>query len=136
MVSGPIPPYNNPPIEPQYYQPSRFVISGITLGSTTTITTTANVNYVVLQQVRILVPPAYGCIEIDGQTGFVLSLPNPNQVVVSINSSRYSAFISSIFPTQPQIVAIGDINSGPINANGSQFQNIYIPGSFINISPN
>ena len=44
---GPTPAYNNPPIEPQFYQPSRFVISAISNGNPTTVTTSEENNYVV-----------------------------------------------------------------------------------------
>jgi len=134
VISYPTPPYSNPPIEPQYYQPSRFQISNIQIGTTTIITATANMNYVVAQQVRILVPNGYGCRQINELTGFVLSLPNPNQVEVSINSNFFDPFVNTNLNQVPQIVAIGDINSGAINtANTNNETNI--PGSFINISP-
>ena len=56
VISYPTPPYQNPPIEPQFYQPSAFVISAITLGPQTTITTTVNNNYVIGQLCRLIIP--------------------------------------------------------------------------------
>jgi hypothetical protein len=135
---GPIAPENNPPINPQYYEPSRFVISALTLGIVTNITTSVPHNYVVGQQIRVLIPPFYGTYQISGQQGYVISVPSSTQVIVDINSSGANAFVSSpsYGPTQPQIVAIGDVNSGVINSNGRKGNGTFIPGSFINISPN
>jgi len=42
VLSPPIPPYQNLPIESQFYQPSQFFISAISLGTTTTVTTTVD----------------------------------------------------------------------------------------------
>lgn len=134
--SGPVPAYSNPPINPQYYQPSRFVISAVTNGSTTLITTAVNHNYVIGQTIRVLIPNTYGCVQINGQQGNVISIPAANQVVVTIDSSNANSFQQGVVITPPQIIAIGDINSGFINATGRIGSGTYVPGSFIDISPN
>lgn len=138
-IKGPIAPYSNLPIEPQFFQPWRFVISNITLGVTTTvmmvIPSITTLNYVVGQEVRLIIPPLFGCRQLNGQTGFVLSVIPPNQVIVSINSVGGDPYIASTATTQAQILAIGDINSGPINAQGRVNNGTFIQGSFINISP-
>lgn len=135
--SGPQAPESNPPINPQYYQPSRFVISAITEGTSTTVTTLVDHNYVIGQLVRLLIPPTYGAQGLDEQQAYVTSIPALNQVVLNINSKGMNPFIPSpVFgPTPPQIVAIGDINSGQINDEGRINNLTYIPGSFIDISP-
>lgn len=144
VISYPIPPYSNVPIQAQYFQPSRFVISAVSLGINTTFTTTANLNYVIGQQVRILIPSSFGCTQLNETQGYVLSIPSANQVVVSINSSvNVDPFIASSItsPSSPQILAIGDINSGYTSSTGRSVPtingntNTQIPGSFINISP-
>lgn len=135
---GPTPPYNNPPIEPQYYQPGIFFISEISTGTTTTVTTSVNNNYVVGQNVRLLIPKFFGAYQINNQQGFVLSVPFSNQVIVGINSQVCDPFIPtpSYGPTLPQIIAIGDTNTGIISSTGRTVPTTAIPGSFINISPN
>lgn len=134
-ITGPIALYNNLPINAQYYQPSQFFISTITLGTTTTITTTVDHNYVIGQQIRLIIPPTFGCRQLNEQTGFVLSIPSATQVVVSINSVGGNVFTSSSAITQPQILAVGAINSGALNQVPA-FTGTYIPGSFIDVSPN
>lgn len=144
-IIGPVPPFSNPPIEPQNFQPSQFVITGLTFGITTTVTMANGTNgvapnYVIGQQVRLLLPSKYGARQLNEQTGFVISLPNTNSVIIDINSLGTDPFISSptFLPfqsqTPPQIVAIGDFNSGIIATNGRINLNTTIPGAFLNNS--
>jgi len=133
--TAPIAPYNNLPIESQDYEPSRFVISAVTLGQTTTITTTTAMNYVVGQLVRLIIPPTFGCRQLNEQKGYVLSLPATTQVVVGINSAQnVDPYVASSATTKAQIIAVGDISNGQINSSGRVSNGTYIPGSFINIS--
>ena len=136
VISYPTPPYRNPPIEAQYYQPSRFVISGITLGVTTTVTTVGNHNYVVGNQCRLLIPNGYGSTKLSEKKGLVISVPTANTVILDLTSIYADPFIAASLPQQPQILAVGDLNSGAINASGNMATSTSIPGSFINISPN
>jgi len=141
VISYPVPLYANLPIEPQYYTPWRFVISAISLGVTTTITMVipaiTDLTYVVGQQVRLIIPPTFGCRQLNGQTAYVIAVNLPDQVVLDINSSQnVDSYIASAQPTPAQILAIGDILAGAINNNGTQNQTTYVIGSFINVSPN
>ncbi len=136
VISYPIPLYSNVPIHVEFYQPSRFVISAVALGPTTTITTTVSHNYIVGQLVRLIIPPSFGCRQLNETQGYVLSIPTTTQVVVAIDSSKnVDPYTTSSASTVAQILAIGDINSGQINSNGVNSTLNYIPGSFINISP-
>lgn len=137
FFSGPIAPERNPPINPQYYQPGVFFITAITLGATTTVTTSVNHNYVIGQLCRLLIPQSYGSYQLNEVTGNVISIPTANQVVLDINSTNADAFVASpaYGPTKPQIVAVGDVNTGTINATGRSANGTFIPGSFIDISP-
>lgn len=106
-ITPPIAPENNPPITPQYYQPNRFIISSITNGQTTIVTTSVNHNYVVGQEVRLIIPSTYGARQLNETKGLVLSIPAPNQVVLNINSSNADSFIS----TNVQTVITGASNA-------------------------
>jgi hypothetical protein len=135
-IVGPIAPYSNVPIHAEFYQPQRFVISAITLGQTTTVTTSVDHDYVIGQEVRLLIPPGYGCRELNQETGFVISIPASNQVVLTIYSLNGNPFITPPSSIQdPQIVAIGDISEGVQNSSGRNNTGTFIPGSFINVSP-
>lgn len=135
VISYPIPAYSNVPIEAQYYQPSRFVISAVTLGQTTIVTTTEDVNYVLGQQVKLIIPPTFGCRQLNEKTGYVLSLPADNEVEIDIYSAGGDPYQASSASTVAQILAIGDINQGATNATGRADTSTFIPASFINISP-
>jgi hypothetical protein len=143
VLQGPQAPESNPPIQPQYYKPSEFVITAITPGVATTVTTATSPfgvsnNYVIGQLVRFVMPSAYGMRQLDQKTGYVIALPGLNQVTVNINTlNNYDSFISSpsYGPTKPQLIPVGDVNSGIINASGRISNGTTIPGAFINISP-
>jgi hypothetical protein len=134
VLSAPIPPFQNLPIRANFYNPSRFVISDITLGQTTVITATEDMDYVVGQLVRLIIPAPYGTTQLNDRQGYVISLPSDDQVEIDIDSSQMNAFISVSAHQQPQILPIGDVNSGVINNNGRIAVGIAIPGAFINVS--
>lgn len=135
IISYPIPAYQNVPIESQFYQPRSFVISNITLGQLTTVTTIQNMDYVIGQLVRLVIPPTFGCTSLNQQTGYVIAIPAANQVTLNIYSANADPFKSSALTTKPQIIPIGDVNTGVTNNQGRSSNRTYIPGSFINISP-
>jgi hypothetical protein len=133
---GPIPPWNNPPIQPQNFSPSNFVISNITLGIQTLITTSDNHNYVIGQNVRLIIPSGYGCTQLNEMESLVIEIPELNQVLLNLDSSvNVNQYIAAGLKQQPQINAIGSINSGNINASGNLNTSITIPGAYENISP-
>jgi len=243
VISYPIPAYSNLPIESDFYQPSRFVISNVFLGKTTVVNTTADMDYVVGQEIRLIIPREFGCYQLNNVKGYVQDfilgnienlilsqtdntttystnvlasltsfLPNieiipnsfqiavaylnasqqtfykddgfgnlnyvlgtytissgtidyttgdvvlnfnvnpgirnvkttfsytpnlaSNQVGIDIDSSiNVDPYVSAISNQTAQILAIGDISNGQINSNGLNLNLTYIPGSFINISP-
>lgn len=138
VLSPPIPIYQNLPIHAEFYQPTRFVIEDIILGVTTLVITVLDHDYVIGQNVRLIIPADFGCFQLNEVQGYVVSIPSRNQVEINIDSSRnvdpYIAS-SSTFPCVAQILAIGDLNNGQINTSGRISNITYIPGSFINISP-
>lgn len=136
VITYPVPYYNNNiPIHAEYYQPSRFVISNVTLGQTTIVETTEDNNYVIGQLVRLFIPDGYGCVQLSGKTGYIISFPAANQAEVLIDSSQnVNQFIAASETNEPAIIPIGDGNSGAINASGRINLGTTIPGAFINIS--
>ena len=133
----PTPAYNNPPIEAQNFAPSRFVISNIAIGTTTTVTTSVPHNYVIGQLTRLIIPSTYGSYQLNEQTGYVIGVPTPTTVTLDLISQNVDPFIPSPIygPIPPQILAIGDENSGLISSTGRVVPTTTIPGSFTNISP-
>lgn len=115
---------------PYLYAPGANIISGITLGSTTTIDTTSAHNFVVGQEVAFRVPTQWGTTQLNSLPnstipgspiyGYVVSVTDYNTVVVNINSASYTAFNSNqtVASTSglsyAQIVAVGDVNTGGV----------------------
>jgi len=135
-IVGPVPFGTNFPIESDNFQPSQFTISAITLGETTTVTTSSDNNFVVGQNVRLLIPTQCGSRPLNESQGIVISKPASNQVIIDIPSLGMNSFIAAAASDQiqPQILPIGDINSGQINSSGRISNITYVNGSFINIS--
>lgn len=131
---GPVPPENNPPIEPENFKPRVFDISAITLGETTIVTTDVDHDYVIGQVVRLLIPYTYGSFQLNGMQGNVIAIPADDQVTLNIVSTNANAFVIGSTTTPAQIAAIGDVNTGTINSSVRSISTL-IPGSFQNISP-
>ena len=72
---GPRAPERNPPIMPDFYLPRVFYIEAIAEGITTLITTTKPHNYVIGQTIRLIIPPTFGCRQLNEQQGTVISIP-------------------------------------------------------------
>jgi hypothetical protein len=135
IIQGPVALYNNVAVNPQYFKPRAFAISAIALGVTTTITTVLDMDYVIGQEVRLLIPPGDGCRLLNQTTSFVIALPSANQVTLNINSIGNDSFNSTNTMQSAQIVAVGDVNTGAVNEEGRRNNITYVPGAFRNISP-
>lgn len=124
---------------PFLYAPGVSIINGITTGSTTTITTTTPHNLVVGDEVTFRIPTAYGTTQLNSIPtpaggipgspvyGFVTSVTNSTTVVVNLNSTGYTAFAtnqtiaSMVGQSFPQMVAVGDVNTGGLAYSGGNF---------------
>lgn len=135
VITRPVPLYANVSIHSEYYEPDRFVITAVDLGPTTTITTSVDHNYVIGQQCRLVIPPTFGCRQLNGISGFAINLPTDNQVTLDINSIGFDPYVSSSATTVAQILAIGSINTGATNTSGRADNATTIPGAFIDVSP-
>ncbi len=113
---------------PFLYVPEDNVISAITLGNTTTITTTMYHNFEVGQEVAFRIPNQWGTVQLNSLPnvlipgspvyGYVISVTDNWTFVVNINSSAYTAYTDNIAVasvpglTFPQVLAVGDVNTG------------------------
>jgi hypothetical protein len=134
-IVGPIAPYSNLPIQSQFYQPRRYQISDVTKGFTTIVTITEDHDFVIGQQVRTLIPAEYGIFQMNGLQSLVISIPASDEVEIQLNSKAFDLYISATSNQVPQIIPIGEFNSGYISSTGRVVSEINIPGVFINISP-
>lgn len=132
---------------PYIYFPGTTFISNITLGTTTTIDTTDAHNFVVGQQVAFRIPSQWGTVELNSLPNivtpgspiyaYVIAVTDYNTVVVNFDSSAYTAFNSnqavSAVPglSYPQIVAVGDVNTGGVQVSSGSA--LYPPPYFVPI---
>ncbi len=132
---------------PYLYFPGTTFISGITLGTTTTIDTTDAHNFVVGQEVAFRIPQQWGTVELNSLPNtivpgspiyaYVIAVTDYNTVVVNFNSSAYTAFnvnqtVSSVPGlSYPQIVAVGDVNTGGVQVSSGSV--LYPPPYFVPI---
>ncbi len=132
---------------PYIYFPGTTFISAITTGTTTTIDTTDAHNFVVGQEVAFRIPSQWGMTELNSLPNtttpgspiyaYVIAVTDYNTVVVNVDSSAYTAFTSN--PTvasvpglsYPQIVAVGDVNTGGVQVSSGSA--LYPPPYFIPI---
>jgi hypothetical protein len=132
VVTYPAPLYANLPIR-QTFSPDKFDIQAITLGKTTTVTTTTNHDYVVGQQVRFIIPVQYGTRQLNSIQGLITEIPSTNSFIVDINSVGFDTFIAAGVKTPAQVKAIGNITTANPSLSRSQLST-FIPGSFRNLS--
>lgn len=98
--------------DPIYYPRRRF-ISAITKASSAVVTLTVTHGYTVGQQVRFVVPDAYGMTQIDGLTGTITAINTTNNTItVNIDSSAFTTFAfptTTAVPFTPaQVVPVGE----------------------------
>ena len=115
---------------PYLYAPGVAFIEAITTGTTTTVVTTAPNNFVVGQEIAFRIPQSWGTTQLNSlpnlvtpgkpRYGYVLSVTNSTTFVCSFNSTGYTAFntnqtVASVPGlTFPQVVAVGDVNTGGV----------------------
>lgn len=113
---------------PVLYAPNQAIISAISTGTTTTVTTTAPHNFVVGQEIAFHIPPSWGTTQLNELPNniipgsplyaYVTSVTSSTVFVCNINSTGFTAFNSNqlfaSYPGQkfPQVIPVGDVNSG------------------------
>lgn len=116
---------------PALYFPGDVVISAITLGTTTTISTASQSNVYVGQEVAFRIPTTWGTAQLNSLPnvvipgspiyGYVVSVTDAQNFIVNINSTGYTAFVpnqtfaATSGRTFAQMVAVGDVNTGGVD---------------------
>lgn len=113
---------------PFLYAPGVAFIEAITTGTTTTVTTTAPHNFVVGQEIGFRIPSAWGTTQLNELPNnttpgspvyyYVTAINSNTQFVCTANSTGATAFntnqtVASVPGLSfPQVIAVGDVNSG------------------------
>jgi hypothetical protein len=111
------------PFDPIYY-PRRRYISAISAAANAVVKMTVTHGYEVGQIVRMVVPAAYGMVEMNGLQGTIIAInTNTNTITLDIDSSGFTAFafpLTTAVPFTPaEVVPLGEdtafANSVPVN---------------------
>jgi len=87
--------YRIVPFNPLFYPPYRYICDAQSVGATTVLRLTVPSNYLVGQEVRVLMPDAFGMTQINELVGTVLAVDDTlgNQTItLNIDSSSFDAF--------------------------------------------
>lgn len=105
------------------FYPRRRFITNITRASAAVVTTSVTHGYTVGQQVRFVVPAAYGMTQINGLTGNIIATNTSttvNSFTVDINSSAFTAFAFPLTATVPftaaEVIPVGEDTSTALAA--------------------
>lgn len=125
LVSGPT---LRQVLYPWLYLPGVNFIASISTGTTTAVTTTSNHNFVVGQEIAFRIPSLYGTTGLNSLPnpfvpgspvyGYVTAVTSNTGFICNINSSSFAAFNPNqpfaSFPGLqfPQVLAVGDVNTG------------------------
>lgn len=99
---------------PDVYQPDLNYITNITAANPAVVTLARNTTLAVGDEVRFIIPPEWGMVELNGRSGFVTAAAT-NSVSVAIDTSAMTAFsyttsaIAATGVSFPQVVPIGEI---------------------------
>lgn len=129
---------------PFLYSPGVAYIEAITLGATTTVTTTAPHNFVVGQEIGFRIPASWGTVQLNTLPNnsipgsptyyYVTSVTNSTTFVCNAASTGFTAFntnqtVASVPGLSfPQVFAMGDVNTGGVQYSGG---NLY-PSPVVN----
>lgn len=121
---------------PQLYAPGVAFLSAVTVsGTAASVTTTAPHNFSVGQMVAFRVPSSWGMIELNSlpnvlipgapNYGYVTAVGSSTTATVTVPSGTYTAFTTNVTVatalagglTFPQVLAVGDLNSGSLLSN-------------------
>lgn len=122
------------------YIPTIVDIAAVSQTNPALVTTTINHTFVIGQQVQFFIPQQWGMRQLNVLKGYVLTIPNPNQFTVNIDTLVFDAFVT---PTPPplividpaQVAGIGDQNTGTSSPGGIPANPNTIPGAFLNNPP-
>jgi len=109
--------------DPLFY-PRRRYITKITKAASAVVTMSVTHGYKVGQQVRFVVPAAFGMVEMDGLLGTItavdLTLASGNSITVNIDSSAFTTFawpLSAAVPfTAAEVVPVGEDSAQAISS--------------------
>lgn len=107
------------PFDPMYY-PTRRYITAITAANPAVVTLSVTHGYTVGQKVRLVVPAAYGMIEMNNQFATITAISTTyNTITLDIDSSAFTAFAfpaTAATPFSPaMVVPVGEAANSAVS---------------------
>lgn len=119
----------------QTYTPYVCNINAISSSGQQTLVTTAIVHaFVIGNLVAFQIPFLYGMRQLNPLKAYVIDVPNPDQVLLALDSSLFDPFVlpvvsSPVVLDPAQILPAGDANNGTL-APGGVLVSLSIPGAY------
>jgi hypothetical protein len=134
-------PYNLGQFNSGTYSPIICQITAIEQDQYPIVTTAIDHSFVVGNEVQFFIPKGWGMAQLDQQKAYVISIPEPDQIVVTIDTTNFDAFVTFTPPNEffvfnyPEVAGIGDINTGTSSIGNVPANPNTIPGAFQNQPP-
>lgn len=124
MIAGTTGSWRKINFDPLFYPRRRF-ITKITAAASAVVTMSVTHGYLVGQQVRLVVPAAYGMVEMDGLLGTITAvnttLASGNTITLNIDSSAFTAFawpLSAAVPfSAAEVVPVGEDSAQALSSS-------------------
>lgn len=115
------------------FEPVKVGIKDVTRAIRALVTTVIPHTFVIGLLVRFVVPTPYGINQMNGEKGYVISVPTNNTFLVSLDTRLYDPFNPvGISAQNPIILPIGGINTGITGTPPFTQEEVGIPGQFRN----
>lgn len=122
------------------YSPANETITDVSLAANAVVTTFTDHSFVIGNQVQFLIPREWGIEQLNKLKGFVIDIPQLDQITVDIDTRSFNAFITPTPPEfvvidNPQVASIGDSNFGSSSPGGVVTLPHTVQGAYINQFP-
>ena len=115
------------PFDPRFYPPTRLITS-ISKASSAVIVLSVTHQYVVGQQVRIIVPSAYGMTEMNNQLATITAInTTTNSITVNVDSTNFTTFAfptSAIAATGVNFAQVVPVGEAAVNSTSQPYGNL------------
>lgn len=112
----------------RYYPKRRFITKIASSGTSTVITLSVTHQFTVGQEVRLIVPTAWGTNELNGQLGIITAISTTNNTItVNIDSSGFSAFAwptSAVAAAGVSPALVVPVGEGAVNTTSEPYANL------------
>lgn len=122
------------------YTPALHNINAISQSNPCLVETVDDHDYVINQEVQFFIPPQWGMRQLNQLKGYILTIPNPDEFTVNIDTSQFDAFViptpaAFVVIDDAVVVGIGDANYGQSSPGGVVPLPQTIPGAYENHPP-